>query len=315
MTSTNAFAPEPRLWVHCRPARVEDTPAVLALSSLIWEGEDYIPYVWEEWLRDEQGLLLVAEHSGNLVGFGKLTRLSAEDWWMEGLRVHPQYERRGIATQLHEALLAHWEKVGSGAVRLATSSSRLAVHRLCQHSHMEKVGEFTAYSAPSESPSTSSAPKNPFQALTEGEAKAALAFLQQSTTLAFSHGLIDLFWRWAPPRLSYLRHMIEKGEAFWWREWRGLLAFQVDRDDEGNLRAYLKFAACALEELAAMLVAYCALSAQAGCLKAGWMAPLHPDLHAQLSRAGFAREWDEAMYVFEKFHPSARKVKSSSSEL
>ncbi len=305
MSQTHDAIPTPKLELHCRPARAEDTPDVLALSSLIWEGEDYIPYVWQDWLKDRTGLLLVAEHKGTLVGFGKLTCLSAEDWWMEGLRVHPNYERRGVATQLHRSLLAYWEEVGAGAVRLATASKRLAVHRLCQQSGFIKAGEFSFFAAPSTPISATGAASRPFRAVLAEEAETALEVLLQSPTLAFSHGLIDLFWRWAPPRLSFMISMIEKGEAFWWLEGQGLLAFQVDTDDEGNPGGYLKFAACALERLPAMLGDYRALSAEVGCLKAGWLAPLHPELQALLSQADLKRDWDESMYLFEKFHPRA----------
>jgi hypothetical protein len=83
-----------RLKVTCRPAQVDDTPDVLELTHTIWEGEDYNPQVWQDWLADTQGLLAVAEHDGRVLGLGKLTCLAAGQWWLEGLRTHPEFERR-----------------------------------------------------------------------------------------------------------------------------------------------------------------------------------------------------------------------------
>ena len=47
--------------VVCRPALAKDTEEVMELCSHIWDGGDYIPQVWDEWLADPDGLLGVAE--------------------------------------------------------------------------------------------------------------------------------------------------------------------------------------------------------------------------------------------------------------
>jgi len=114
--------PSNRIKVVCRPARESDTKGVLELTRLIWDGGDYIPSIWKEWLQDKEGRLTVAEWEGRVIGLGKLTRLSPEDWWLEGLRTHPDFEGRGIATQVFYDLLAAWNNEERGKIRLATSS-------------------------------------------------------------------------------------------------------------------------------------------------------------------------------------------------
>ena len=104
MGSQSSFSP---VFV-CRPALPKDTPQVLELSGHIWEGHHYIPSVWEDWLGDAHGLLCVVEYGKRMAGFGKLTRLSASQWWLEGLRVHPDFEGRGIASHIHDYLLQYW---------------------------------------------------------------------------------------------------------------------------------------------------------------------------------------------------------------
>ena len=78
---------------------------MIQITRQIWEGDDYVPKVWSEWLFDPEGLLAIAEFKGKVVGFGKLTKLSQHDWWLEGLRVHPQFEGNRIASRLHQYLL------------------------------------------------------------------------------------------------------------------------------------------------------------------------------------------------------------------
>jgi len=43
----------------CRPALPKDTPDVLELTRTIWDGHDYLPAVWDDWLRDYDGMLAV----------------------------------------------------------------------------------------------------------------------------------------------------------------------------------------------------------------------------------------------------------------
>jgi GNAT superfamily N-acetyltransferase len=121
--------------VTCRPALPRDTAEVMELTRTIWGGHDYVPFVWAEWLADPQGLLAAAEYGGRVVGVGKLSLLSADEWWLQGLRVHPEFQGRGIASRLHDYMLAYWQRNRGAVLRLATarkSSSTCAAHRLPQ---------------------------------------------------------------------------------------------------------------------------------------------------------------------------------------
>jgi GNAT superfamily N-acetyltransferase len=180
-----------KLIVTCRPARQSDTQGVIELTQNIWEGHDYVPQVWEEWLADEHGLLAVAEHEDRLVGLGKLTRVSDADWWLEGLRTHPGLEGRGVASQMHAYLLERWLQTGAGTLRLATASFRVAVHRLCQRTGFDKVAELTFFKAPATQADVDSTEVlgKTFRLLKPGEAGQALAFASQSPLLAYTSGM------------------------------------------------------------------------------------------------------------------------------
>jgi GNAT superfamily N-acetyltransferase len=290
-----------RIEVICRPARESDTAAVLALTSQIWEGDDYVPQVWEQWLADQDGRLIVAEHQGQVVGLGKLSRLSDEDWWLQGLRVDPQFEGRGVGSQLHHALVSAWEQIGNGALRLATASFRKPVQHLCQQSGFVKVDEFTPFGADAV-PVEASASPAPVRRIRIEALDDAFAFAVSSETLKISKRRVDMGWEWLPLREDFLAAAIREERVWSWRNGAGLLAVFADEEKEGNRELRLHFAACRLEALAGLLADLRLLAGKLGYIRAGWMASLHPGITAALGAAGYQREWDAEMYLYEKQH-------------
>ncbi|MGD8597084.1 MAG: hypothetical protein PVJ26_08665, partial [Anaerolineae bacterium] len=72
---------------HLRPGRPADRPAMERVCARTWEWGDYIPEVWEEWLADEGGLVLVGEWAGQVVALSKITFYPDGQVWLEGMRV------------------------------------------------------------------------------------------------------------------------------------------------------------------------------------------------------------------------------------
>jgi GNAT superfamily N-acetyltransferase len=282
--------------VVCRPALPKDTADVLELTSHIWEGHDYVPHVWADWLADPEGLLAVAECGGRVVGMYKLTRLGPAEWYLEGLRVHPDQEGRGTAAHLHDYLMDTWQRVGGGLIRLATVTHNVKVQHLAERSGFEQVASFTPFKALAES-----GPVDDFTPLQPAEAAQALALIQQSPALALSHGLLDRGWAWAWPALKHLEETIQAGQAWWWQGRSDrLLAAWEDDENEDERRLVVQAAACPLDELAELLAGFRRLAAGLGYEAAGWVAPQQPDAQAILEAAGYQRDWDEAVHVYEK---------------
>lgn len=284
--------------VVCRPALPRDTPDVMELTRHIWEGHDYIPYVWAKWLADPQGLLAVVEYGSHVVGLAKLTRLSPTDWWMEGLRVHPQYKGRRIASHLNDYLLDYWLRYGAGAVRLVTAAFRVKVHHIAERSGFKKVGEFGTYSAPALPESSPS-----FHPAAPDEVSRVLDFTVKSASLSLSHGLMDTGWQWHRPSIEHLAVAIKAGQAWWWRKSQGFLTIGEDTDDDGAPFPYIQLLACPMQAIAEMLVDCRRLAGSLGYARVDWTAPLHPDLQPALAAVGFLQEWEHSAYLFEKFHP------------
>lgn len=285
----------------CRPALPMDTAAVLELTRTIWAGEDYVPSVWEEWLQDASGLLAVAELGGKVVGLGKLTRFSNSDWWLEGLRVHPAYEGRGIASHLHDYLLAHWERHGNGTIRLATASFRLPVQHLCDRSGFTRLGEFTSFEAPAlhgKAPS--------FQPLPLSEIDKAAAFAVTNPVFAYSRNLLDLGWQWTSFNSTLLEQTARRGLAWWWRDKQGLAAAWEDELGQG-WRPLVQLLACQPEQAVECLLDFRRQAAVLGCQQVGWTAPMHTGLLPSLERAGFNRSWEASLFIYAKDPPTRKQ--------
>lgn len=283
-----------KIEVICRPAKQADTDDVMTLTSTIWEGDDYVPQAWPHWLADPQGRLAVAEYQGKVIGLGKLTRLAPGQWWLEGLRTHPDYEGHGVASQLHDYLVATWEEIGAGMLRLATLSTRQKVHHMSARSGFYRLGEFTSFTAPVEENGTSD-----FRLVAEDELPQALQFCLESQSLALSYGLMDLGWQYASPALPFLENA---RWVYWWRNHEGLVVLGEEREEDEQL-PFIQLLACPLESSVACLQDLRGLAASFNVHRLMWAAALHPDMAPVLEGAGFQRDWDKSIYIFEKKHP------------
>lgn len=279
--------------VVCRPALQKDTDEVMELSSHIWEGGDYIPQVWEEWLANPDGLLGVAELSGRVVGVFKLTKFQEQEWYMEGLRVHPDFQGKGIASHIHEYVVETWRRMGSGIIRLTTGSYNVKVHQLCEQTGFKRIAEFIPFRAPCLPEKA-----NNFTSLTMEEAPRAMEFVLRSPTHALSRGLINLGWVYADLQLKHIQEAAHKGHAWWWRGGLGFIS--VWEDDEDDERAPgIQLVGCPLSDLHELLVDYRRLMGEIGYKSAGWVAPNQSEVLSCLEKAGFEQSWDMSLYIYE----------------
>jgi len=284
--------------VVCRPALPRDTADVLEFTKTIWHGQDYIKYVWHEWLADPKGMLAVAEYGGHAVGMGKITLASPGQWWFEGFRVDPQVQGLKIGSHIYEYLDQWWLEHCDGTLRLMTSGKRVQVHHLSERLGYKKVGEVTGhYEAAAIDRST-----NSFQAVKPEEIKIALDFAFNSQTLQISN-LMDIGWTQVYPDGNILSGIIAKNNAFWWHDRAGLILAWDDEDEGGSKVLGIGLPACETRVLPDFLLDIRQLAAQKGCRNIFWIAPSNTEILSALSSAGFQTDWDEPAFVYEKKHP------------
>jgi GNAT superfamily N-acetyltransferase len=121
-----------------RAAEPRDKRAVRALCARIW-SDDYVPDVFDEWVRDRRGRFWVAVEDGQVTGIAKLTLTGDHEAWLHALRVDPRHRRKGVATALLAHRLERARRLGARVARLDTQEDNTAVHRMMRRSGFRRV--------------------------------------------------------------------------------------------------------------------------------------------------------------------------------
>lgn len=134
--------------LRIRPATGADTASVVEITRNIWEGSDYVPYVWHRWLTEPSGLTYVATIDGQVAGFHHIAIHPDNTAWMEGMRTAESWRARGIASALLEHGVEVARDIGLTAARLSTWGTNDASRRVAEKAGMILAGEFTSPGPP-----------------------------------------------------------------------------------------------------------------------------------------------------------------------
>ena len=90
---------------YVRKLTLKDMPRVRDISSGIWEGHDYIPFVIENWISRDDCFVygIIGKDSEELLAFSNVRWLSRNGnkiAWMEGGRVDSKLQKIGFGTEL-----------------------------------------------------------------------------------------------------------------------------------------------------------------------------------------------------------------------
>jgi RimJ/RimL family protein N-acetyltransferase len=130
-----------------RNALASDRAAMIELTRDAWEGDDYVPFVWDRWLADSTGWLMAAVLDGRLVGLQHIDRQPDGSAWVEGIRVAAEVQNQGIGGAMLARAISWAQEHGSPWLRLATSSDNPASNRIAQRSGLSVLGRFASVSA------------------------------------------------------------------------------------------------------------------------------------------------------------------------
>ena len=279
-----------------RPARPADRAAVERVCAHTWEWGDYIPDVWDEWLADEDGALLVGEVEGRIIAVGRVAFLPHGQAWFEAMRVDPDYRQRGIAGQFLQHKLELARSHASRVVRLATSASNTPVHRMMAAAGMARVGSYA--------PRTAEPAEEDAQIcfLLPEEAGSVQAFLEASPVLAHNQGLYSTNWAWQELSGERVVELLIAGQIAGLDRADGrlqaLAQFQYNPGDERLWIGYADGDPPAVTRLARAIRAH---AARVGAPRADIMLPNLPRLRDAFHRAGYTPgDWEGELWIFEK---------------
>ena len=134
-----------------RFARPEDRGDVFEISSTVWEGNDYLPEVWDAWIFEDpsNGFLMVGEIGKKVVAVQHLEIQPENVAWLEGIRVHERYRNLGVARRMLKHGLELARRLHLVRARLSVSSRNEASKALVTSEGFCELDRFYSFTAPS----------------------------------------------------------------------------------------------------------------------------------------------------------------------
>lgn len=193
-----------------RAARRQDKEQVLGFCKHTFSWGDYIDKVWNMWYSNKNGRLLVGEHGGRAVSMCHVAICPNNSFaWLEGIRVHPEFRRSGVATELLDRMLAY-----AGRLKARQASAIVAVDNVASQRMMEKNGfaaisNWTYYSTDVKL----GVRKSRAQLARIVDLSEIWDYLKQSRTHRRSAGRYVRGWQWYILDRKALRQLVNEGRV------------------------------------------------------------------------------------------------------
>lgn len=176
---------------NIRPFDLSDRPAILEISKRTWGGYDQLPSELDGLMANRNSYMFVMEFKDRVVAFANLKVIDeGKTGWMEFMRVHWRYRKRGFAWTMTQRLITESKTLGVRRLRLSTTienkatkriTNRIGMHQLLQMKLFWK-GNFRGIRW-----------KNATVPNTQVSAAEALVFLKDSPNLVPEGILVD-YW-------------------------------------------------------------------------------------------------------------------------
>ena len=196
--------------IHVRGARSSDREAVFKFCKKTWSWGDYIPDVWDKWLKEKSGRVFVATIDDVPVGITHLSIDKPNEVWLSGARTDPNYRRMGVATAITKKCLDYAKRKGAKVVRLTTESDNIVAQAVIKKLGFKPVAEFVEMKTENvaeEGNSTNS------KWAEETEADVAWDYLQASESYRKAAGLYTTLFHWFSLEKTDLERFIEQRKA------------------------------------------------------------------------------------------------------
>jgi len=122
--------------VYFRELTREDIPAIKDISKDIWDGDDYIPHVIDNWLQDKNSMnygTFKDEKRTELIGFGRVKLYNNDVAWLEGGRIKVLYQGQGIGKLQLGYAVDYAAKSGVKVAQYDTASDNFASISLAKY--------------------------------------------------------------------------------------------------------------------------------------------------------------------------------------
>jgi len=195
--------------IYVRKARPSDRDAVFKFCMKTWSWGDYIPKVWDKWLKEKNGRVFVATINGVPIGISYLSLDKPHEVWLGGARTDPNYRRMGVATAITKKCLEYAKQKAAKVARLVTESDNIAAQTVAQKLGFKPISEFTEMTT--EKITEENCKNSRWAEKTETEA--LWDYLQTSETYRKAAGLYTTLFHWFSLEKEDLERFIEQRKA------------------------------------------------------------------------------------------------------
>ncbi len=263
---------------------------MLAFCQNTFAWGDYVPDVWDKWLTDKKGQLLVGAIDGQPVGLVHVAFIDAGVAWMEGMRVHPDFRRQGIASAMDAAARAFARARGARWARLATSVKNIPAQATLAKEGYTRVARYNEWEAAPARLDFSAT-----RVATPNDAERVLQLWHASSAHAASALLPDRDWHWCELTHARLLAQMDAGQVRWVD---GGFALLLAAEEGDWSRASLHALAGDEKAIFALARAARGEARYRGYSRLEAILINHPALNAALERAGYRREG--GMFIYEQ---------------
>jgi len=123
--------------ITTRRARPEDLPALLEIEKSSIKGNYYLEDVYDYFLDNTNGELIVAELDGVPAGFGRFSVLPEHSGWLETLRVHADMQKKGCGAAIWKRYMELCKIFRVKSVAMYTGVSNYASQTLAVRNGVE----------------------------------------------------------------------------------------------------------------------------------------------------------------------------------
>ena len=138
--------------MNIRRARPSDKNMVLDFCMNTFDWGDYVDRVWDNWISDPSGLLLVYESAVSSstsklypLGIIHIIKCLGNNLWLEGLRVNKIHRNKGIATALLKYSLHYGSKNGIREFSALVSENNFASQNMMEKLGFSRFSEYSYY--------------------------------------------------------------------------------------------------------------------------------------------------------------------------
>ncbi len=202
--------------VNIRRSSAEDLPLVKIICVDLYDGQDYVPYMWGEWASspENQLYLLEVENQPAAVYCLRLGIAGPGTSWVQGVRVAAAFRGRGLAKQIIEHAIQISRELECSVLGYTTAEFNAPMHHLAQLYRFRHIGSFLVHYKSSLSLSLNETKLKSYKTANLSQLEQIHSFVISSVEYKVTESFYANSWLWKPLSRELLAQHLEQGEVF-----------------------------------------------------------------------------------------------------